>query len=116
LLAATQTLTNKTLSAPVISSPDATFGASSHDYSAGTDDWTLSAGELKSQILSVSNAGGAVNILATPTANRFYVVYNGSGATVTIKASGETGVAIANTKTAIVRANGTDFVRVTADA
>ena len=49
---------------------------------------------------------------------KILIVKNNTGAThaVTVKVSGQTGVAIAATKTAILRCTGTDFARVTADA
>ena len=117
VIAAAQTLTNKTLTSPVINSPDLTLGVSSvHNYSSGHADWELSAGELATTIVSCSNADQAVNAIATPTAGKVYIVTNGSGYALTFKASGQTGVEIANAKTAIVMGNGTDFIRVTGDA
>lgn len=110
------TLTNKTLTAPVVTSPDLTFGVTAHSYENGHADWTLSVAELKTFILTVSAADQAVNAIATPTAGKIYMVYNACGSNLTIKATGQTGVTIANTKTALVRGNGTDFVRCTADA
>jgi hypothetical protein len=76
----------------------------------------LTAAEKKCGIIIVTNASGAVNAIATPTAGKVYIVVNTSGQALTVKATGQTGVEIASTKTAILRGNGTDFVRVTADA
>lgn len=112
----TQTLTEKTLTAPVMTSPDITFSAASHDYGAAHADWTLSASEAKNLILTATNADAGVNVNAPNTDGKMFVVYNGTGQTLTILVSGQSGVAIANTKTALVRCNGTDYVRVTADA
>jgi len=112
----TETLTNKTLTAPVVTSPDVTFGVSSKDYGGAAADWTLSAAEMKSLILTATNASGAVNAIATPTNGKIYVVANAAGHALTLKAAGQAGIAVANAKTAILRGNGTDFVRVTADA
>lgn len=112
----TETLVNKTLTSPVITSPDLTFGVASHNYGAAATDWTLSATELKALRIIVTNASGAVNAIATPTAGKMYVILNTSGQALTFKATGQTGVTIASTKSAIVIGNGTDFVRVTADA
>lgn len=112
----TQTLTNKTLTAPVITSPDITLGSSTHDYAGGAAAWTLSAGELKTTLLLPANASGAADIVATPTLGKLYIVGNSSGFAVTIKASGETGITIANGKTAIVIGDGSDFTRVGLDA
>lgn len=93
-----------------------TFGVVAHDYAGAAVAWTLSASELKSLIVTVSNANGAIDAIATPTAGKVYIVSNASGQALTFKATGQTGVVVANNKTAIVRGNGTDFVRVTADA
>lgn len=57
-------------------------------------------------------------VFPTAIPGKILVVKNNTGAThaVTVKVSGQTGVAVAATKTAILRCTGTDFVRVTADA
>ena len=115
-IAATQTLTNKTLTAPVVTAPDLTFGVASHSYASAHADWTLSAAELKATILVVTLADAGANAIATPTAGKIYILVNTSGQAITLKASGQTGVAVANAKTAILRGTGTDFARVTADA
>jgi len=107
---------NIALAAPVITEANIVETEATHDYAAGVVDWTLSAAELKKGVISATNASGAVNALATPTSGRFYTVYNTTGQALTFKASGQTGVTIASTKTAIVRGNGTDFLRVTLDA
>lgn len=93
-----------------------TLGVSAHDYGAAATDWTLSAAELKNLIVTATNASGAVNAIATPTAGKVYIVANSTGQALTFKAAGQTGIVVASTKTAIVRGNGTDFVRVTADS
>lgn len=102
-----QTLTNKEVILPI----------ATHSYGTGHADWTLSTTERKATILTATGTADAgVAAIATPTAGKIYIVINATGQALTIKASGQTGVSIANTKTAIVRGNGTDFVRVTADA
>jgi len=95
---------------------DLRLGSATHDYSAGTTAWTLSASEAKATYLSVSNAGGAADIVAPDTAGKFFALYNGSGQTITIKVSLGSGVAVANTKTALVYHSGSDYVRITSDA
>ena len=112
----TQTLTLKTLTAPVITAPDLTLGVASHDYAGAAAAWTLSAAELKASRIIVTNANGAVDAIATPTAGKMYIILNTSGQALTFKATGQTGVVLASTKSAIVIGNGTDFIRVTADA
>lgn len=111
------TIANATVNSPVIASPDVVQASASHDYGGAAEAWELSATEMKAGILIATNAsGGAVDAVALPTAGKVYIVVNTSGQALTIKAAGQAGIAIASTKTAIVRGNGTDFVRVTADA
>jgi hypothetical protein len=88
----------------------------SHDYGAAAADWTLNATEKRATRIIVTNANGACAAIATPTAGKIFMILNTSGQALTIKAAGQTGVTIASTKSAIVIGNGTDFVRVTADA
>jgi len=84
---------------------------------SSTADTTLSAAQYECVCLDVSGTpGGNFNIIAPNTLDSFYIVSNATANTLTIKKSAGTGVAIATNKTAIVRHNGTDYVRVTADA
>ena len=115
-LTCSQTLTNKTLTSPVVNAPDLTLGVASHSYASAHADWTLSAAEQKASRIIVTLADQAVNAIATPTAGKMYIILNTSGQQLTFKATGQSGVAIASTKSAILIGNGTDFVRVTADA
>jgi hypothetical protein len=130
-LTGAETLTNKTLTAPVVNTPAITGGTiagavisspdiyvviSSHDYAAGAADWELSAAEAKSSIITATNANDACAIVATPDSGKVYWIKNGTGQALTIKAAEQTGVTIANGKTAAVYGNATDFVRLTADA
>ena len=103
-----QTLTNKEVIQPV----------ATHDYGTGHVDWTLSATEQKATVLSLAGKTDltGAGIIATPTNGKVFVVINATAQTITIKAKGKTGVAVATTKTAIVMGNGTDFIRLTADA
>lgn len=114
-IAATQTLTGKTLTSPVVTTPDFTLGVTTHDYGGAAVAWTLSASELKATLLTVSNANGAADIIAPNTSGKVYILVNSSGQAITIKKSAGTGVTVANTKTATVIHNGTDYIRVTAD-
>lgn len=103
-----QTLTNKEVIQPV----------ATHDYGTGHVDWTLSAAEQKATVLSLAGKTDVTGagIIATPTNGKVFVVINATAQTITIKAAGKTGIDVATTKTAIVMGNGTDFVRLTADA
>ena len=55
-------------------------------------------------------------IFPTAITGKILHVVNASGYAVTIKVAGQTGVAVASAKAAILVCSGTDFVRVTADA
>lgn len=114
-VAGAETLTNKTLTSPTITSPDLYVAISSHDYAGDAADWVLSATEAKSAILTATNANGACAIVAVPDFGKVYWIKNSTGQELTIKASGQDGVKIANGKTAAVYGNATDFVRLTAD-
>jgi len=115
----TQTLTNKTLTSPAING--ATLAApvltsAAHSYANGHTDWTLSAAERAAFIWTCTLADAGANAIAPATANEVHLVVNASGQAVTFKASGQTGIAVANGKSAFLRGNGTDWTRVTADA
>lgn len=133
-LTGVETLTNKTLTAPTINTPtintpaitggtiasaaitasDLYITAAEHDYAGAAVDWELSAAEAKASIIAATSANGACAIIAAPDL-KMYWVKNGTGQTLTIKADGQTGVQIANGKTAAVYGNGMDFIRLTAD-
>ena len=103
-----QTLTNKEIIQP----------AASHDYGTGHADWTLSATEQKATVLNLAGKTDVTGagIIATPTNGKVFVVINATAQTITIKAKDKTGIAVATAKTAKVMGNGTDFIRLTADA
>ena len=91
------------------------MGYATHDFAAGTTAWTLSAEEAKCRYLAVSNAGGAANIYAPPTGGLSFILRNASGQAITLLVYGQTGITVANAKTAEVYSNGTDYLRATAD-
>jgi hypothetical protein len=109
-----QTLTNKTLTSPTITSPSITSVIASHDYSAATTDWTLSATEKASSILLVKYpALGTANIIA-PSEVRTYWVVNQSTQDITIKATGKTGIVIpGGANAAMVGFITADYIRFT---
>lgn len=108
-------ITGGTIAASTITSPDLYVAISSHDYAGAAADWVLSATEAKSAILTATNADGACAIVAVPNFGKVYWIKNSTGQELTIKASGQDGVKIANDKTAAVYGNATDFERLTAD-
>lgn len=109
-LAATGGQTNAALTDPI-----ATFTINTHNYDGAAADWTLSAAEQKKSVHKVTNANGAV-VAIVPKAVRLYVFINTSGQTLTVKTAAGTGIDIANGKTAVVMADGTNVVRITGDA
>ena len=115
----TQTLTNKTFTTPAING--ATLSApvltlASHSYANAHADWTLSAAERAAFMWTCTLADAGANAIAPATANEVHLVVNASGQAITFKASGQTGIAVANGKSAFLRGTGTDWARVTGDA
>ena len=53
-------------------------GIISHDYLAAAVAWTLTANEAKATYLSVTNAGGAANIVAPAQDGKMYIIKNGT--------------------------------------
>jgi energy-converting hydrogenase Eha subunit H len=77
------------------------------------------AGTVTAQhaIIYVTGTLTATKVITGPSYSKTYVVINGAtGGSVTIKASGQTGVTIAVGDKALVAYNGTDYVRVGASA
>jgi len=110
----TKTMTNKTLTSPVINTPSVVQSVAFHNYGASSADWILSATEQKAVLLWVTNAGATSDIIA-PEEARIFFVYNNSGQSVTIKKSGGTGITVADARVAgVIYASG-DYVRLTPD-
>ena len=64
-------------------------------------------------IIRVTGTLTVAKVLTAPSSSRTYVVVNAAtGSTVTVKASGQTGVSIAVGETAFVYFNGTDYVKI----
>lgn len=80
---------------------------------------TLTTSEAENQIVIATGALTAGRNLTIPhNPGRLYVIYNSTtgGFAVTVIGPTGTGIAIAATKHAIVRSDGTNYLRVTADA
>lgn len=110
-IAATQTLTNKSLTAPAL-----TMGVSTIDFASGHADYTLSAAEIKTFVLKAISADASANIIVPLTAGKIFVLNNVSTQQVTMIGATGTGIAVASTKTAMVMSDGTNVIRLTADA
>lgn len=84
-----------------------------------TADATLSADEQKTRIMEFGGSGlsGAVTVtLAAATDGHEWIVYNGTGYALTLKAPGGTGITIADGRVALCYCDGTDVRRATADS
>jgi hypothetical protein len=68
------------------------------------------AQDARAIYLNLTGSPGGAAVLEVPAIEKPYIVKNGSNQQVTIKVSGQTGVAIPTGKTAIVYNNGTDVV------
>lgn len=83
------------------------------DYGGGAADWTLDVAENQCSFITVSNASGGVNaLLPSAVPGQVYLVYNGSGQTLTVKVTGQAGGTIANGKYALYAAHASDVVEV----
>lgn len=108
-LTETQTLTNKTLTAPDITSGIVT----SLDLTA---DVTLTAAQAKAEILEVT-VGHAANCIIAPATlgKKYWVVNNHATLAAGIKVAAGVAVSVAAQKKALVYYNGTNYIRLTAD-
>lgn len=77
---------------------------------------TLTTAQARVLYHKITGASANMTLNAPNSAGYVYLVYNSSGYTCTVKKSGGTGVTIANNKIAGVIHDGTDYVRLTADA
>jgi len=109
-----QTVTNKTLTAPVLNQPSIAFTIGEHDYLGAHGNWTLSANELKVMMHKPTNADADVNAIIAATAGIPYIFINGTGHTLTVKTAAGTGIDIASGKAQIVMADGTNVIALAA--
>lgn len=82
-----------------------------HDYAGAAVTKAMTAAEASAAFISVTNANAGVE-LNVPAAvpGKMWVIYNGSGQTLTFKVTGQTGGTIANGKYALYTSNATDTV------
>jgi hypothetical protein len=84
------------------------------DITFANAQYTLSANnglpdEARNAVLNLIGSNSTGQNLIAPAVEKTYIVKNATGATVTIKTSGGTGVAVSNGTTRIVWCDGTDF-------
>lgn len=105
------TITNTNLGTAL---EQAIVGKADVTFSGTTETLTLSdsnaAQDARALYLNLAGTPGGAATLEVPAIEKNYIVKNGTGETVTIKVSGQTGVAIPNGKTSLVYNNGTDVV------
>jgi hypothetical protein len=92
----------------IAGSADVTFASA--DVTLTLSDTTASQSARNMRLNLVGTTGGAPRELIVPAIEKMYVVNNGCADTVTIKVSGQTGIAVPAGKTVIVFNNGTDCV------
>lgn len=84
-----------------------------------TGDYTLTEAEQATRHLKFT--GNGLSSAVTVTLNSIkdgmeWVIWNACGYPLTLKASGGTGIVVANNKTALLRCDDTDVRRITADS
>jgi hypothetical protein len=94
-------------------------GVLSHSFGTAHADKTYTSADLPANnvvLLTLTAADAAANVIVPATVRKVYAVVNTSGQAITVKVSGKTGIVVASTKTALLTSNGTDVIRLTADA
>jgi hypothetical protein len=92
----------------IAGSADVTFASA--DVTLTLSDTTASQSARNMRLNLTGTTGGSPRELVVPAIEKMYVVNNGCADTVTIKVSGQTGIAVPAGKTVIVFNNGTDCV------
>lgn len=82
---------------------------------SGHADITLTNTEARAFALSVGGTADAGVNLIVPVGPKLYLFTNSCGRTVTVKTAAGTGIAVATAKYALLYANGTNVIRITAD-
>ena len=100
----------------------AVAGMLTHNMASDAD-YTLSTAsdpeEWQYAVVKITDTGTVLTAgrnIVVPTNTKLYVLINGTAQTLTLKTSAGTGIAVATTKAAILFCDGTNVVRVTADA
>ena len=112
-LTSTNPTADRTITIPDASGTVVLIGTATHSYGALHADWTLTAAEASASFITVSDANDAVNaILPAAQAGKVWTVYNGSGQTLTIKVTGQSGASLANSKVGVYTCTATDVVEI----
>ena len=93
---------------------EAIAGSADVTFSSGTVTLTLSdtnaSQTARNMRLNLTGTSGGAQDLIVPAIEKMYVVNNGCADTITVKVSGQTGVAVPSGKTMLLFNNGTDVV------
>lgn len=93
-----------------------TRSSATHNYGSAHVTWVLTAAESKCLILKCTGTANDACEADLPAATvGLYVLNNACGQNVSLVVAGGTGVTVANGKYALLLADGTNVVRVTAD-
>jgi hypothetical protein len=89
------------------------MGQVTHDYGAAAVEWALTAAEALGGYFEPSNASGSVTMtFPVVLPGKLFTVYNGTGQTLTIKVSGQSGQTLANGKNGVYVMGKADVVEV----
>jgi hypothetical protein len=90
-------------------------GKADISFTGATETLTLvdsnTAQDARALYLSLSGSPGGAGTLEVPAIEKAYIVFNDTGETVTVKVSGQTGIAVPDGTTAWLYNNGTDVTR-----
>jgi len=88
-------------------------GRAAHSYGGGTTTWAITEKEADNSLFWMINAGGAA-IAEFPSVRpgKNFTVYNGSGATITVRVAGYSGANSANGKYSLWTMTGTDCAKI----
>lgn len=91
----------------------ATADVSSSDVTLAIVDGSAGVNSARNMFLSITGTPGVARSVIVPTNRKLYFVTNTCGQTVTVKVSGQTGVAVPDTASMVLRINaaGTDVVQ-----
>lgn len=80
--------------------------------------WAVSTAEKLYSMWIVTSGSNGTSVITVDGGytGRLLIVRNASNGILTIKESGQTGISIAKGTTAVIMHNGTDYIRITADA
>jgi hypothetical protein len=92
------------------------IGLAEITWGAGSADKILGISERQCGILVFQNASGAANLICPKKPGKVFICRNESGAAITVKVAGGTGITIADSRTARVVCGESDYLRVTADS